>query len=888
LTTVTQLTVGDILLKEAEESSYFGSLYQKLLRNYTAILFDENYEKFSREELKDLLKFADIFSKSNITDKINFHRGLAQDIVITLSYMYKNEEETDMINFYEKEVLLAVSNYVGVTKLHKVTDKFQKIDILSHIAEGYKIIENKTNNGEYLLDSQRIALNNLFTRQYYSFSAPTSMGKTFIIKNFIKQKITDENTNAIAIIIPTKALINELEEDLIQDLSDNLLEIGYVIATIPTQLQILNDTKKILLFTPERILQAINESILPALDYIFIDEAQKVFESDERSPIYYKLMRYFNALLPLAKIFFSSPYTENPEELLRFITNPYLQGRKELSSSDKFSFSPVSQKQFLINDKNNTVSVFNPASNNLLEMKLSKKLGWCDILESQTKNGGSIVYCKSKADVIEFANQYSKHLGNVKYDECKEVKSLMKKIKTDINEDYYLIPLLEKKIAFHMGIMPSPIRKSIEKLVKDKKIDVVFCTSTLLEGVNLPAVNIFIMSHRKGTAKMSLLDFKNLIGRAGRIRYSLWGNAFLIDTADDQISYQKYKEFLSAKLERNDLTPKIKGRIKELIPSVFNSNYIIKKKQNEGYEAQMKFVMYRNLAIEVVKNNETNSIIYETYKKEIERELDKGKSVSIELDDIKDMFYTPETIQKLRIEISKENIKLPTLQTIDDIDELAIEEERKEQIGEIIKGNTIAINEFLIKLSAIFDFPNFESDLELGKVESLIHYSAIASRWILGQRLSRIILARLWYHKQKGLIRINKWDKESEKYTGSQAQNNIIINGVMSDIEDIVTYKLSKYVRKFVEIYKSIMKDENECNFADYLDYGTTNETMIKLQKIGISRELAKEIYKKKFYEIINGEILIQKWKLLENKEHKIELELLMKNLIQLFKDKIV
>jgi hypothetical protein len=597
-------------------------------------------------------------------------------------------------------------------------------------------------------------------------------------------------------------------------------------------------------------------------------------------------MRYFNVQLPLVKIFFSSPYTENPEELLKFITSPYLQNRKELSHSDKFSFSPVSQKQFLIDDKNNTVSVFNSASNNLLEIKLSKKLPWCNILESQTKNGGSIVYCKSKADVIDFANQYSEHIGDIKYEECEEIKSLMKKIKTDINEDYYLIPLLKKRIAFHMRIMHTKIRKSIEKLIKDKKINVVFCTSTLLEGVNLPAVNIFIMSHKKGTSKMSLLDFKNLIGRAGRIRYSLWGNAFLVDIADDQKSYQKYKEFLGAKLERNDLTPKVKGRIKELIPSVFDSNYTMKKKENEGYETQMKFVMYRNLAIEAVKNNETNSIIYKTYKKEIENELNKGKSINVELDDIKDMFYTPETIQRLKTDISKGNIKLPVLQTIDDIDELTVEEERKEQIRKIIITNTNAINEFLIKLSAVFDFPNIERDLELGKTESLIFYSALASRWILGQRLSRIILARLWYYKQRGFMRIKKWDKESEvKYTGSQYQNNIIINDIMFDIEDIVTYKLSKYVRKFVEVYKNIMKGENECNFADYLDYGTMNEIMIKLQKMGISRELAKEIYKKKFYEIIDNKILIQKSKLLENKEHKIELELLMKSLTQLFKD---
>ena len=42
-----------------------------------------------------------------------------------------------------------------------------------------------------------------------------------------------------------------------------------------------------------------------------------------------------------------------------------------------------------------------------------------------------------------------------------------------------------------------------------------FCTSTLLEGVNLPAKNIFIFSNAIGNSKFSDVDFWNLAGRAG-------------------------------------------------------------------------------------------------------------------------------------------------------------------------------------------------------------------------------------------------------------------------------------------------------------------------------------------------------------------------------------
>lgn len=47
-----------------------------------------------------------------------------------------------------------------------------------------------------------------------------------------------------------------------------------------------------------------------------------------------------------------------------------------------------------------------------------------------------------------------------------------------------------------MGYLPSTIRARIESLYKDGKIHTLFCTSTLLEGVNLPADNLFITSHK--------------------------------------------------------------------------------------------------------------------------------------------------------------------------------------------------------------------------------------------------------------------------------------------------------------------------------------------------------------------------------------------------------
>ena len=49
-----------------------------------------------------------------------------------------------------------------------------------------------------------------------------------------------------------------------------------------------------------------------------------------------------------------------------------------------------------------------------------------------------------------------------------------------------------------------------------------------MEGVNVPADNLFVMSYKRGRSNLNHVEFKNLIGRVGRIEFNLYGNIFLI------------------------------------------------------------------------------------------------------------------------------------------------------------------------------------------------------------------------------------------------------------------------------------------------------------------------------------------------------------------------
>ena len=93
----------------------------------------------------------------------------------------------------------------------------------------------------------------------------------------------------------------------------------------------------------------------------------------------------------------------------------------------------------------------------------------------------NIIYCSSTAKAIEYALNYAETICMISED--KELLSLSREIQSQIHNDYYLVDLLKKGIAYHVGYLPSDIRMRIEELFRAGTIKTVFCTSTLIEGV---------------------------------------------------------------------------------------------------------------------------------------------------------------------------------------------------------------------------------------------------------------------------------------------------------------------------------------------------------------------------------------------------------------------
>jgi helicase len=109
-------------------------------------------------------------------------------------------------------------------------------------------------------------------------------------------------------------------------------------------------------------------------------------------------------------------------------------------------------------------------------------------------------------------------------------------------------------VAFHHAGLAGSHRKIIEGAFKAGRLKILSATPTLAAGVNLPARTVIISSYERyepgyGRYPISVLEYKQFCGRAGRPKYDKVGEAILMARTEDEQDYL-LKNYALAEPER--------------------------------------------------------------------------------------------------------------------------------------------------------------------------------------------------------------------------------------------------------------------------------------------------------------------------------------------------
>lgn len=825
--------LGKFLFETIDNNKYLNELYEKALISYArkTLHLSNTTNLLNNEEILDLLRFADLLSKSNCENKSEEHKMWAQEIIVLLNYLFP--EHID-IRAFGGSVFSNTDNSRAISILNTT---FNDPFILSRAFLEYKkeYLRIPGQKDLYFFSAQKIAYDH-FSNEYFSYSAPTSMGKSFLMRMFIKEKIEGGSHYNFAIIIPTKALINEVSQKIIRDDLNELLEKqNYKVITAASDIALEGKHNFIYVLTPERLLYMLIAHPNLKIDYLFVDEAHKLSSKNSRAPFYYKTVDMLRNRSNPPKFIFASPNIPNPEVYLRLLTDI----SREETTAFRTSFSPASQIKFLLDLKNNEVSVYNSHAKNTIKVadvkdkgaKLEDFLYVIELInrtDENTNSRQSIIYFNSKNKAVYTAKSFADKLENL---DDQALNTLSRDIASAVHEDYYLAEIVKKGIAYHIGYLPSSIRMRIEDLFRDGKITTLFCTSTLLEGVNLPADNLFITTKKVFTRKMSPVDFRNLIGRVGRIEYNLYGNVIFVTEDDDKSPASEYTDMLKAEVPQQVLSVEagayiLTGPERKYIINTLKSGSVEIKKRNdnqseESHELTRKFGLI--LAKDIVTNN--NSLV----RKSFSDLLSPADEESIKLKLSQNGFIPDDDINISSDQMTalskaiKEGLEYP---------------ERKD--GSFIYDDVI---EFLEKLCSIFKWEQYEYST-LGKITDGQHkklrwYGVLLVQWISGFGLNIIINKGIEFHRKNPN---NFWISRTQtaKYQDTKEFRNILFADTLEVIDNIILFSLSNYFLRFSNEYKRIHNVTSFHNdWYEFVEYGTTNPKTIMLQRIGFSRETA-------------------------------------------------
>ncbi len=437
-------------------------------------------------------------------------------------------------------------------------------------------------------------------------SAPTSFGKTFLLREIIF--MNRARYRNILLLFPTIALLNENTDSinqLIRDLSMEYKVINNVYSGI------VPEDKHIFILTPERALKLLADNSFLHIDFFFMDEIYKIDEDFDRNgdssgeDINDREKRDGGNR---AKAFRVVLYLLAKSVKEYYLAGPYL----NLKNVKK------GMKIFLERNHITTIQIeFEPTSRIEIEAWKKRSVEYHPILGEritrlyqnsglstkekvqgianylkQNNLGQAIFYCSTPSNSMKYTKDiidgFHENDAKIPYEFIEHLKKKYNvKIGANINSTKYwgLIHAVEHGVGIHHGKFPKYIQNEVLRLFNNGDFNFLFCTSTIIEGVNTNAKNVIIVNNSVGNITMTAFALKNIKGRAGRYYHHTVGRVFYTDAKQRQI---EQADDMQLNFQTYDSTPVLKVDIDNaLIEDLANQNRNIKLEREERFQKQI-------------------------------------------------------------------------------------------------------------------------------------------------------------------------------------------------------------------------------------------------------------------------------------------------------------
>lgn len=476
-------------------------------------------------ELKKLHYCASVFAQTE-DEKL---KGLAQSIALNTLLLSNG----DVLHESSMHLLTELGNFPGLHYAERTFGLGQQ-SLLERLNRSVSRAINTVPVGQVhlpLTDYQKQVWDLLPEGKSLAITAPTSAGKSFLVVEHLCRLAESRTSFGAVYLAPTRALLSEVHQKIQTRLSAHEDIRVSTVPSIDTQ-----RTRQVFILTQER-LQVLLATWGGDIDLVVVDEAQNLSDS-ARGMILQDCLETIVERHPSAQVIMLAPGANGLPDIARTI------GIADLSSQ-RSSLSPVLQNRIVVTKVEGLqhkleLSLLKSSTERLPLGVIETERG-LDLPETRLAavalelggNSGSLVYETGPNEAEKTAQLL---MNGLKLNEASKpdasLEELAEFIRDHIHQDYGLAKMVRHGVAYHYGRMPSLLREAIEASFKrdGEGLQFLVCTTTLAQGINLPARNVFIDSPTRGRSEpLDPALLWNFAGRAGRMNQDIVGNVFLVD-----------------------------------------------------------------------------------------------------------------------------------------------------------------------------------------------------------------------------------------------------------------------------------------------------------------------------------------------------------------------
>lgn len=483
------MTMKQLTLKRLKNHS-FSNLYTIFFSVYQKLFVDEELKK---EDITKILSMVVLFTNQNeeAMQRLGYRMALA--------YGNKTKDFTPLYDIAINSGLIpvvALLKAIEALPLNKTTVK--KDSFLSNMIDSY--IDN-FRHSDLVLTEQQYRLNGFFDQSLSETStvvAPTSYGKSELIISAIQKA---ENQR-ICIIVPSKSLLAQTRKRVLD------AKVRWVARIVShPEMHRPGDKTSVYILTQERLTRILNQDKEMCFEIVIVDEAHNLLSKDGRNILLASVIRILEFRNQDTAFKFLTPFIRDPSSLS-------IKGSEYKSLEYKVTEYVKSELIYVADYRMGSclLEFYDHFIHEIIPLENKSKDYISYIVDNSV--GKNIVYLNRPKHIQEFAIRLANALPEIN---SELVAAAVKEIGSAVDENYLLLRCLKYGVLYHHGSMTDAVRNYVEYLYRNcNEIRYLVTNSTLLEGVNLPAEEMFLLSTSKGLGNLTPSQFKNLIGRVNR------------------------------------------------------------------------------------------------------------------------------------------------------------------------------------------------------------------------------------------------------------------------------------------------------------------------------------------------------------------------------------